>query len=72
MSETPKGKIFGVNMSAEEITLGTDGSVIINNPALAELVKAAQLHTVTELMSARDVNVGCPTGNVYKCSGTLE
>ncbi|TXR95399.1 hypothetical protein DN390_22225 [Bacillus sp. SH7-1] len=57
MSEAPKGKIFGVDMSAEDITLGTDGSVIINNSALVELVKAAQLQIAKEILgdSSRDI-----------------
>ncbi|KQU24472.1 hypothetical protein ASG65_17740 [Bacillus sp. Leaf13] len=68
MSETTKVKIFGLEVSPEDITLGADGSVVIRNPNFSELVKRAQLKIVKELMEdpsrALGVNVGC--GNI-KC-----
>lgn len=57
MSETPKGKIFGFDISPEDISLGTDGSVIINKPELVQLVKSEQLKIAKELLgnSSRDI-----------------
>jgi hypothetical protein len=50
MSDMPKGKIFGVEVSPEDITLGTDGSIIIRNSDLSKLVNLAQLKIARELL----------------------
>ncbi|UDW08398.1 hypothetical protein FHP23_010575 [Bacillus cereus] len=50
MSDSSKIKLFGVDVSPTDITLGNDGSVIIKNQILSVLVNKANEKIIKDLV----------------------